>query len=336
MCSSTVNGLTTSGHSQSRLRQPVDKPKGEIGKDVRHSAGPKLAGMNAFASIEHRIKGRRVSIGSTAANDLILAHKSVAARHAIIRRTRRGCYIRDLGSESGTFLNGRRIEREEPLRDGDELRFGAARFAMVAGSQPTSRFVRYVGAALGLMVLAAAGYLAVNFVRNWENLEQLASSPLKPAGSASVSAPNGVSPASGPPAWLAAINEYRVGVKLPPVAEDPKLSDADRKHAMYLVKNYEDKVSGGHLLGAEMHEEEKGNPWYTPEGHDAAALSDVNQLLGLCESALADVGARRMDGRAVSSALDSESAPASRRLRRILREAILCLRARFGFGRHAV
>jgi len=69
-------------------------------------------------------------------------------------------------------------------------------------------------------------------------------------------------------------------VNLPPVGEDPKLSDADRKHAIYVVKNYEDKVGAGHLLGAEMHDEEKGNPWYTPEGHDAGALSDVNQLWG--------------------------------------------------------
>jgi uncharacterized protein YkwD len=250
--------------------------------------------MNAFASIEHPITGRRVSIGSAAGNDLILAHKSVAARQAIIRHTRRGCYIRDLGSESGTFLNGRRIEREEPLRAGDELRFGAARFAMVAGDQPTSRLIRYVGAALGLMVLAAAGYLAVNFVRNWENLEQLAStsapSVIEKPPEVALSAPH-LNPALPnaelrsasavpTPVWLAAINEYRAGVKLPPVAEDPKLSDADRKHAMYVVKNYEDKVSVSHLLGAEMHEEEKGNPWYTPEGHDAAALSDINQLWG--------------------------------------------------------
>ena len=66
-------------------------------------------------------------------------------------------------------------------------------------------------------------------------------------------------PASPPPVWLAAINEYRAGAKLAPVAEDAQLSDADRKHAMYVVKNYEDKVGPGHLIGGEMHDEEKGN-----------------------------------------------------------------------------
>ena len=256
--------------------------------------------MNAFASIEHSITGRGVSIGSALGNDLILAHKSVAAKHAVIRHTRRGCYVRDLGSDGGTFLNGRRIEREEPLHAGDELRFGAARFAMVGGSQPTSRLIRYVGAGLGLLVLAGAGYLAVNFVSNWENLEQLASTSTSRAKPSAGVNPNPVvvippaahpnppppnanatsAPEAAPAAWLAAINEYRAGVKLPPVAEDPKLSDADRKHAMYVVKNYEDKVSVGHLLGAELHDEDKGNAWFTPEGHDAGALSDINQLWG--------------------------------------------------------
>jgi uncharacterized protein YkwD len=291
-------------------RQTVDEERGEIqttsGKSSKRAAGPKLAGMNAFASIEHRIEGRPVRVGSAADNDLILAHKSVSARHAVIRQELGSYYLRDLGSTNGTFLNGRRIETEQPLRPGDEMRFGAARFTMVAGNKPASSIVKYLGAALGLMLLAAAGYLAFEFVNNWENLEQLASTAApRPAASATVNAIPAAAPsaassaASGAranpaspiaevkptpmvatPAWLGAINEYRAGVNLPPVTEDPKLSDADRKHATYVVKNYEDKVGAGHLIGAELHDEEKGNPWYTPEGHDAGALSDVNQQWG--------------------------------------------------------
>ena len=288
----------------------MDKPRGEIGSNAVRAAGLKLAGVNAFASVEHRISGRRVRIGSGAGNDLILGHKSVAPRHAIIRNTRRGCYVRDLGSDTGTFLNGQRIAREEVACPGDELRFGAARFVMVAGAPAasTSSIARYVGAALGLIALATAGYLGASFVRNWESLEQLAStttaqtkpppaamvkpraaeisappppeisaSHLKPVPSASEVRPVVAGP---PPMWLAAINAYRAEVKLPPVTEDPKLSDADRKHATYVVKNYEDKVSVGHLIGAEMHDEQKGNRWFTPEGQDAGAKSDINQLFG--------------------------------------------------------
>ncbi len=272
-----------------------------FGKSSKRRGAPKLVGQNAFASIEHRIESRRVRIGSAAGNDLILPHRSVSARHAVIRQTLGRCYIRDLGSTNGTFLNGRRIETEQPLRAGDELRFGAARFAMVAAKNPGPSTLKYIAAALGLILLAGVGYLAVEFVNNWENLEKLSATPPKPGSSTAANeapeaAPAGMSearanpaasvpgakptPVAAAPAWLAAINEYRAGVNLPPVVEDPKLSDADRKHAIYVVKNYEDKVGAGHLLGAEMHDEEKGNPWYTPEGHDAGEQSDVNQLWG--------------------------------------------------------
>jgi hypothetical protein len=234
----------------------------------------KLAGQNAFASIEHRIAGRLVRIGSASGNDLILAHKTVASRHAVIRHTLGNYFIRDLGSASGTFINGRRIETEQLVVPGDELRFGAARFAIVAEKKPASSLLKYFGAALGLMLFAVAGYLAVEFAGNWENLEKLASAPKEISSNTT----NRISEAA--PAWLAAINDYRAAVDLPPVIEDPKLSDADRKHATYVVKNYEDKVGVGHLIGAEMHDEERGNPWYTPEGQAAGAQSDVNQHWG--------------------------------------------------------
>ena len=282
----------------------MDRPRGEIGRESR-GAGPKLAGLNAFASLEHRIAGRRITIGSAPGNDLTLAHKSVAPHHAIIRNTRRGCYVRDLGSDTGTFLNGRRIEGEELTRVGDELRFGAARFAIVSGGGTASPLARYLGAAAGLLALMAIGYLAVNFIRNWSDIEQLASSsgarppvasavakPVAPAiekpPATTLSAPvANASIATLPlvartaaPAWLVALNEYRVSAKLPPVDEDPRLSDADLKHATYIVKNYADKVSPGHLIGAAMHDETKGNQWYTPEGQDAGQKSDINQFYG--------------------------------------------------------
>jgi uncharacterized protein YkwD len=272
-----------------------------LGKRSKRAAGPKLVGENAFASIEHRVTGRRVRIGSASGNDLILPHRSVSAHHAVIRQTLGAYYIRDLGSTNGTFLNGKRIAAEQPLHPGDELRFGAARFAMVAGSQPVSSSLKYFGAVVGLVLLAGAGYLAVNFVRNWENLEKLAALPPKttapiaasqtPAAASTAAAETRANPAPSiaevtpppttpEPAWLNAINEYRAGVHLAAVTEDPKLSDADRKHAMYVVKNYAEKAATGHLIGALMHDEEKGNPWYTTEGHAAAAQSDIDQQWG--------------------------------------------------------
>ena len=212
----------------------------------------------------------------------------MSGHHAEIRRARSGYFIRDLGSTNGTFVNGKRIESEQRLRPGDELRFGAARFAMVAGARRPSALAKIVGSILGLILIAAIGFLSFQFVLNWENLEKLASTSPRTAASvaanptsAAANATSAAAPSSAPsaaappiaetkpvvaPPWLAAINDYRAAGNLPPVADDPKLSDADRKHAMYVVKNYADKVSSGHLLGAEMHDEDKGNPWFTPRG----------------------------------------------------------------------
>lgn len=275
--------------------------KALFGKNSNSRIAAKLVGRNAFASLEHRIEGRRVRIGSAEGNDLILPHRTVSARHAVIRESLGRYYIRDLGSTNGTWLNGNRIESEQPLRPGDELRFGAARIGIVAAEKPRSFTRRIFGGALGALMLVALGYLAYKFIGNWETIQPpYANAPSASSSMATNEIPRAASTAAseariiplppragsnppattGEPAWLATVNQYRAAVNLPPVAEDAQLSAADRKHAMYIVKNFEDKVGPAHLITAQLHEEEKGNPWYTPEGQRAGEQSDVNQEWG--------------------------------------------------------
>ena len=64
-------------------------------------------------------------VGKTAGLRLQVPDTSVADRHALIRYARGRYYVSDLKSEGGTFLNGRRIRRTQPLKHGDNLRFGA-------------------------------------------------------------------------------------------------------------------------------------------------------------------------------------------------------------------
>jgi len=273
-----------------------------LGQNSKDGKGAKLVGLNAFSSIEYRLERSRIRIGSGAGNDLVLEHKSVSAKHALIRKSFGRYFIKDLGSTNGTFVNEHRIDGATAIRGSDELRLGAVRFVVVGGVIRDSKSTKYVNAVVAMLILIGIGYLSFDFVTNWENLEKLASTsvpiatarfasnatPLARATTASnepfepipsVAEPR-ATPAGEVPSWLRTLNEYRVAVNLPPVVEDPKLSDADRKHATYIVKNYADRVSAGHLIGAELHEEVKGNPWYTPEGHDAGAHSDVDQYWG--------------------------------------------------------
>jgi hypothetical protein len=97
----------------------------------------------------------------------------VSGRHAEIRRASTGYLVRDLNSTNGTYVNGQRIEGEQALRPGDEVRFGAARFAMVAGSRAPSAIAKALGSVFGLVMIAGLGFLSFQFVHNWENLEKL-------------------------------------------------------------------------------------------------------------------------------------------------------------------
>ncbi len=67
-----------------------------------------------------------------------------------------------------------------------------------------------------------------------------------------------------PPGWLDAVNYYRALACLPAVSANPAWSDGDAHHAVYIVKN-----------DVLMHDEDPGNPWYTPAGRTAAQQSDL-------------------------------------------------------------
>jgi hypothetical protein len=60
------------------------------------------------------------------------------------------------------------------------------------------------------------------------------------------------------------------------VTEDPALSAGGLAHSRYLVKNSGSLIKAG-ALGAELHNEDPGKPWYSPAGLHAARSGDVEQ-----------------------------------------------------------
>lgn len=75
-------------------------------------------------------------IGRSRAADLHLDDSSVSRRHAMLKVGESECFVADLGSENGTFVNGRRVTTPLRVRDGDLLTLGVvmARFAHVASA----------------------------------------------------------------------------------------------------------------------------------------------------------------------------------------------------------
>src|SRR5208283_3416305 len=94
----------------------------------------RLSGLGDFSHREHRLGAAETSIGSGSENDFVIEHATVSRKHAIICREAERCTIADQGSTNGTFVNGRRINRATSINPGDEISFGAVRFALLGGT----------------------------------------------------------------------------------------------------------------------------------------------------------------------------------------------------------
>lgn len=73
------------------------------------------------------LANRQVSIGRLPDNDIVIEDAYASGHHACIVPCESGYSIRDNRSKNGTFVNGRKISEETPLRRGDEICIGSTR-----------------------------------------------------------------------------------------------------------------------------------------------------------------------------------------------------------------
>src|SRR5208337_2771202 len=79
------------------------------------------------SGVERRAELRPLpfKIGKKAgSNHLVLDHLSVSREHCVLAEENGGFSVRDLESRNGTWLNGRKLEGREALRDRDVIRIG--------------------------------------------------------------------------------------------------------------------------------------------------------------------------------------------------------------------
>lgn len=77
---------------------------------------------------EHSLANGITRIGRAVENEIVILEKRASREHARIRREGRRSLLEDLGSTNGTFLNGERLSRTIPLRDGDQISIGEVTF----------------------------------------------------------------------------------------------------------------------------------------------------------------------------------------------------------------
>jgi hypothetical protein len=76
--------------------------------------------------------------------------------------------------------------------------------------------------------------------------------------------------AKPPPPWLSRINMYRGMEELPPLANDPALSEGAQSHAIYVIKNFAKGVRDGSAKSSDIGSEASNKPFYTAGGRSIA------------------------------------------------------------------
>lgn len=126
-----------------RIRLKLTAP-GEPGRAAatRESAcvsetGPHLTIVNpaAFSGRRFYLSGDDLVVGRNPASGLPIDDPHISWSHAVLRRRGEAVYVQDLGSCSGTFVNGRAVTAACELQPGDIVAFAgvSARFDQQAG-----------------------------------------------------------------------------------------------------------------------------------------------------------------------------------------------------------
>lgn len=73
-----------------------------------------------------------MTIGRHSECDISVPTDEVSRKHAKLQVMPDGIMVEDLGSANGTFINGKRLQRAEMLKAGDELRLDTIRFMLMS------------------------------------------------------------------------------------------------------------------------------------------------------------------------------------------------------------
>ncbi len=92
--------------------------------------------------------------------------------------------------------------------------------------------------------------------------------------------PGHASSSAPPPLWLARIDMYRAMEQLPPIANDPALTEGSQNHAVYLIKNFAERVRDGTADSADISTESSKRPFYSSKGRTIAPNCEVDFELG--------------------------------------------------------
>ncbi len=95
-----------------------------------------LVRLDGTTRIALRVGETRV--GRSSGCDLVISHPTVSRQHATFVYDGQSCIVRDLGSRSGTLVNGR-LARESPVATGDVVTLGDVQISVLTHEAATFR-----------------------------------------------------------------------------------------------------------------------------------------------------------------------------------------------------
>jgi pSer/pThr/pTyr-binding forkhead associated (FHA) protein len=106
-----------------------DEPPTEPPRPVRPRAAsrPKSAAwlVDMTTKRQHQLLTGETRLGrKKSANDVVLEDPTVGREHVRIQEVNGHFTLLDLGAQSGTYVNGRRLRGSQLLEDGDEITLG--------------------------------------------------------------------------------------------------------------------------------------------------------------------------------------------------------------------
>lgn len=145
--------------------RPLGPPQDEVSEPGFRAANLYVErGPGAGQLIPVRQGG--LSIGRASASDLRLLHPSISRHHAQLVRRGERFFIKDLGSQNGTFVNRSRVSAEVEVKPGDQITLGQAvlRLRITGGADEESSIVQLLRSRWTLARWAVfAGSLALGF-----------------------------------------------------------------------------------------------------------------------------------------------------------------------------
>ncbi len=102
--------------------------------ELKRSAGDQADAVLVGPSGKSPLAAAITSIGRDRDNDVAVPHPDVSGLHAqIVRVEGTGLYLYDMGSASGTLVNGERVYAPHPLADGDRITIGGVNYTFRLG-----------------------------------------------------------------------------------------------------------------------------------------------------------------------------------------------------------